>query len=413
MNSIKHIVRAFILNPAKKRVNPYEKYFPIEKHAHVIMRWLHSTPFFVLDRDMVKHRLGELQNALNMHWGAKADVAYSFKTNYAAAELVFLRQAGVLAEVVSSREYALAQKLGYEGKNIIFNGPVKTDDDLYRTIMDCAIVHIDNASELRRFVAVASSIRRKVSVGMRVRGHIRGVDESRFGFSIERGDAIRAVNMIMNHKQIHLNSVHLHPGTDLDCVRVREDEAKILARFCLAAESIVEYPIPVLDVGGGFPSYGRIPYEKADWDPLDIGVYIRAMSESFRTAGIVPNSKRLIVEPGRYLVDDAVVFATTVVDQREARGVQEIVTNGSVTMLPLRYYRPQIVRAFSSRLHPKEGDTYASVVYGGSCREDDVLYEGALPRVNPGDLIVYYCAGAYNQSMGSDFIFGKPAFYKI
>ena len=96
-----------------------------------------------------------------------------------------------------------------------------------------------------------------------------------------------------------------------------------------------------------------------------------------------------------------------VLDIRKEGSKQIVLTNGTVTEMPLKYYRPQIIKAYSHKLKFIQTNQLESVVYGSTCREEDVLYEGNLPVVKRGDYLIFYAVGAYNQSMGSNFIFGK------
>jgi diaminopimelate decarboxylase len=47
-------------------------------------------------------------------------------------------------------------------------------------------------------------------------------------------------------------------------------------------------------------------------------------------------------------------------------------------------------------------------IYGASCREDDVLYQGGLGRVATGDHLIHFGVGAYNSSINPEFIFPCP-----
>ena len=77
-------------------------------------------------------------------------------------------------------------------------------------------------------------------------------------------------------------------------------------------------------------------------------------------------------------------------------------------MVPLTHYCPQVVRAFSADLEPRDGGAEPTIVFGASCRENDILYRGLLPAAAPGDLLVFYAAGAYNSTLGPSFIFDAP-----
>ena len=85
-----------------------------------------------------------------------------------------------------------------------------------------------------------------------------------------------------------------------------------------------------------------------------------------------------------------------------------LLSNASITMVPLTHYCPQIIRAYTRELEPRSGEPVETILYGASCREDDVLHEGPLAPARVGDLLVYYAVGAYNANLGPDFIFEVP-----
>jgi diaminopimelate decarboxylase len=116
----------------------------------------------------------------------------------------------------------------------------------------------------------------------------------------------------------------------------------------------------------------------------------------------------LILEPGRYLVADAIVFVSAAVRVDRAGGLQRITVDGAVTMLPLTHYCPQIVRVFAQGLEPRADARERTIVFGASCRENDILYRGLLPPTAPGDYLAFYAAGAYNSTLGPEFIFEAP-----
>lgn len=410
MNYFFEKIRIFLLHVLRKDARiPSEEGFPnLFRNKKAITKWVNSTPFFIIDRFIVQKQLNNLQNALQLYWGKNAIVAYSFKTNYTLAHARILKQERVWAEVVSSKEYAYAKKLGYSGNTIIFNGPMKRDTDISQAIKDNSIIHIDNFEELARVIRLTTPLRHKISIGIRIHGMIDGMQESRFGFSIERNNAASAIKLIQKAKNLHVHSLHMHIGTDIDALDAYKQAAKIMGNFTNTIERQLGYAIAYLDMGGGFPSLARKPFSREDWHPQSIEKYIQIIAEGLQQTLNDIKDKHLIVEPGRYLVDDAAVFISTVHSQKIEDRIQKIITNAAVTMLPLRYYRPQIVKVFDREFKPRLKQSVYTFIYGGSCKEDDVLYEGRLPKIELGDYVVYYCVGAYNQSMGSDFIFGVP-----
>lgn len=372
-----------------------------------------STPFFIIDTSIVRFQMGRLNKALHESWGTNIAVAYSFKTNYSVVKNKIITPNNSRAEVVSKRELVMAIKLGFKSDHIIFNGPLKRDEDLILAIKHNVLIHVDNMNELDRLIKIAAIFKKTPRIGLRIHSEVVGMKESRFGFSVERQDAIRAVKYIRDNSRMRLVSIHVHVGTDIDSINVYKDVAITMASFVNDAERVLGYSMHMIDFGGGFPSGARKPFSRETWEFQDTSSYIQVISRGLKGALKQSRYKQLIVEPGRYLVDDAVIFVTRVHGQKIEGRVQKIITDGAITMLPLAYYRPQIVCAFTSMMQPKGDGNLNTIIYGGTCKEDDVLFEGRLPPIEVGNVIIYYCVGAYNQNMGSEFIFSVPTVHFI
>lgn len=405
------------LSKFKKKINWNQKLVDFDKLPNIykkrseILKLVreYSTPIFVADRQILFDRLESLKKALQKHWG-NYKIAYSFKTNYEIAKLNILKKQGLWAEVVSGREYQMAKKIGYKGNEIVFNGPFKTDDDLKKTLDEGALTFIDNFDELNRILKIAKSQKKKFDIGIRINSKISGLGKSRFGLSIDNGEAVKALGFIQENPFFNLVGLHTHIGTDVDSVNSYKEAAKAMANFIQG--NIKNSEIKFLDFGGGFPAHGLASYGRFRWNPKPIESYIQAISNELNKVYKV-NKPTLILEPGRYLVDDAGFFISKITNSKKRNSSQILTTDATVTMLPLIYYRPQIVKLFDRNLDEKNDDYVNSIIYGASCREDDILYNNRLPKAEIGDFLIHYITGAYNQNMSSEFIFKKPKLYEL
>jgi diaminopimelate decarboxylase len=370
-----------------------------------------STPFFLLDAGILTDRAVVMRDLLRQRWGPSA-VAYSFKTNYQVAQLELPRQLGIRAEVVSGREYAMARQLGYPGEEIVFNGPHKSEAELRQALVDGALLHVHGAAELERLIQVASALDGTFDVGIRVSASLPYFGHSRFGFSLDRDEAAAAARRIRDCPALELTALHFHglgDTTDPHCYRLAT--RKLLA---FAQKSLPDYRsrLRSIDLGGGFPAHGLRPRnrEPESWDPRPIDEYVDAIVGELEGAFSSESRPTLILEPGRYLVNDAILLVSQVIDVPASADParQTVLSNASITMVPLTHYCPQIIRPFSPELAPRGGEEVETILYGASCREDDVLHEGPFPRVQVGDFLVYCAVGAYNANLGPDFIFETP-----
>ena len=157
-------------------------------------------------------------------------------------------------------------------------------------------------------------------------------------------------------------------------------------------------PMPHLNMGGGF----GIPYFHGD-EPLDIAAVGAALTERLARLSDELKGTELAIELGRYLVGEAGVYLTRIVDRKVSHGATFLVTDGGLHhqlaasgnfgMVVRRNYPLVIASRF--RAEPEEE---ASVV-GCLCTPLDRLADQALlPRAEEGDLVAVFCAGAYGAT---------------
>lgn len=398
------------VQPSQENVN-FKKLPRIDRKKNEILEIIDEagTPLFIADKKILTDKIKTLETSLKK-WG-NYKIAYSLKTNYEIPKLNILKKHGVLMEVVSGREYQIAKKFGCKGEQIIFNGPYKRDAELSYALKSGSLINIDNFNELTRVIKIVEKGKsQKHNVGMRVNANLPYIDKSRFGFSIENNEAKLAISMLSSAKNINLVNFHIHIGTDIDRVISYKEAARNICKFI--EKNVFDHvnTIKSLDFGGGYPASGLAPFGKKNWNPQPISAYIDAIINEVNQVFKGKNKPTIVIEPGRFLVDDAVFFITKIVNFNTAGDKQLLTTDAAITMLPLVYYRPQIVKLFNHKLIEKTMHKSQTLVYGATCKEDDILYKRPLPKAKTNDYIVFYVVGAYNQSMASDFIYKKPLF---
>jgi diaminopimelate decarboxylase len=401
--NISHLINKSAANLWKKNYS-LEYFFNVKQHQHKILDIIgkNNTPIFIGDLNIVIDRHQQLHQKLSRHWGDQHQIFFSFKTNYSLAENNLLKKLDIGAEVVSEKEYLLAKKIGY--KKIIYNGPYKTRSSYLKAIKDRTIIHIDNFSEIDLIKRLPSSYRKRAVFGLRIstKYHHR-IPRSRFGFSIDNHEANRALTLLREMK-VNIQSLHIHLGTDVYNLNHYEKAAQNMANF-IQTNSL--FSIKYLDFGGGFPAHGRPPYGRRNWPAYKIEKYVQAISSQLRPLW-GEKCPTLILEPGRYLIDDAIILISEIIDSKINNSKQIVMANSTVIMMPTTYYRPQIIKSFSSKIYPNLKKEIPTKIFGASCKEDDLLYEGKMARAKIGDFLIHFNAGAYNENMTSNFIFKKP-----
>ena len=165
-----------------------------------------------------------------------------------------------------------------------------------------------------------------------------------------------------------------------------------------------------LNLGGGF----GIPYFPGE-QPLDLAPIADNLAQLAERASRELPEASLVIELGRYLVGEAGVYVTRIVDRKVSRGQVFLVTDGGLNHhLSASGNFGQVLRknypvAIGNRMDAAAGRETASVV-GPLCTPLDLLADRMeLPVAVEGDLAVVFQSGAYGASASPQAFLGHPA----
>ena len=227
-----------------------------------------------------------------------------------------------------------------------------------------------------------------------------------FGIDAESvPDAIAAIG----RSGLELEGFHIFSGSQnlrADAICEAQQRAVDLA-IRLAESGNVD--IRVLNIGGGF----GVPYFPGD-EPLDlapIGDNLRALVE--RAKAQLPRAS-LTVELGRYIVGEAGIYVSRVVERKLSRGQVFLITDGGMHHhLSASGNFGQIIRknypvAIGNRVRGSARES-ASVV-GPLCTPLDLLADRMdLAQAREGDLVAVFQSGAYGLTASPTGFLGHPA----
>jgi len=361
----------------------------------------YGTPVFVLDEEKLRQSCRDFTVAFKRVIPT-ASVAYSYKTNYLPRVCQIVHEEGLWAEVVSGLELYLAKTLGVPGKNIVFNGPWKSDEDLKFAIhYGVAVINVDSFDELKRIRKIARNAE-TFNLGVRLAFHVRGVPTwAKFGLEIESGAALKALKAAAQIRGARVIAIHCHLGSDICDPMVYAQAASRLVQFARDVKELLGLKLRYADLGGGFASQVR-------QRPISPAVYARAIADPFveglRTYDL--EQMELVLEPGRSIVAHSMLLITRVISVKENFGKFWIIVDSGTNLIPsIRPDRQPIIQ-LSTRPFRR---TFGKVnVAGPLCTQADILRIGvqmALPR--SGDLLVLPSVGAYSISMANQFMYPR------
>ncbi|MDE6975986.1 MAG: pyridoxal-dependent decarboxylase, partial [Lachnospiraceae bacterium] len=214
-------------------------------------------PFYRIREKELLYDISLLRESLTENWG-NFIMGYSFKTNSLPWLLTYLREQGFFAEVVSAEEYDLAHRLGFHGKHIIYNGPIK-DKKIFETVLIAGgYVNLDSSQELAWLEELSALYpARELAVGLRVNCDIAALcpDEDlaaaeggRFGYCYENGVLESVIERLRRLPNVTVAGLHLHSSTQSRTVQVYGALAGMAVKIARQYGLSLSY----VDMGGGY-----------------------------------------------------------------------------------------------------------------------------------------------------------------
>lgn len=370
-----------------------------------------STPFFAYDRAAITTRVAEVRAALPDRVG----LGYAVKANPMPAVVQHLSGLVDSLDVASSGELAVALDTGHDPAHVSFAGPGKTDAELRRAVAAAVIVEVESRAELQRLVRVGkelavlprAAVRVNPAFAVKGSGMRMGGGPQQFGVDAEMVPALLGE---VSRSDVDVLGFHVFAGSqNLRAEILIEAQARTVELVLELARHLPD-EARYINLGGGF----GIPYFAKDerLDLAQVGARLGSLLDE-RLATELPEAQ-VCLELGRYLVGEAGVYVTRVVDVKESRGTAYAVVDGGMHhQLAASGNFGQVIRrnypmVLGNRLGVAE--VAPVTVVGCLCTPLDLLGDGVeLPRPDVDDLVVIFQAGAYGLTASPTAFLGHDA----
>jgi diaminopimelate decarboxylase len=369
----------------------------------------YGSPLFVISEKQIRKNCRNASRIFMTRY-PRVQFAWSYKTNYLNAVCRIFHQEGSWAEVVSGFEYDKALGNGVPGNKIIFNGPDKSAQELFKAAVNNSLIHIDHLDELFMLAEISAKNDLKPRVAIRVNMDTGIYPKwDRFGFNFENGQAWSAITRIMNDKNMELAGLHCHIGTFMLSTKAYEAAASKLCKLSLDIRSKFGKTVDYLDMGGGFPSVNTLKgaYLPGSDTVPSLDQFADAISSAVLTAGFAQDEMPLIIlETGRALIDDAgFLLGTVLATKRLPDGRRATILDFGVNTLFTSFW-------YDHKISPAQqvGEyTEDTVLMGPLCMNIDIIRESInLPLLEKGNHVIVQKAGAYNMTQWMQFITLRP-----
>lgn len=369
-----------------------------------------GTPFFAYDRDLISKRVELLRSEIP----DELELTYAVKANPMPAVVQHLSGLVDSLDVASAAEMLTALDTPMPAERVSFAGPGKTPGELRQAIAAGVTIELESEVEAGRAIEIGSELGVRPRVAVRVNpdfevrgsGMRLGGGPQQFGVDAER---VPALLERLSSESVELLGLHIFAGSqNLNTEILCETEAKTVDLAIRLAESMRD-PLRYLNLGGGF----GIPYFEGD-EPIGLTAIGRNLEQLARER-IVPSlpEARVVLELGRYLVGEAGVYVTRVIDKKVSRERTFLIVDGGLHhQLAASGNFGQVIRrnypvAIGTR---PEGEARETVsVVGCLCTPLDLLADQvSLPPAEIGDLVVIFQAGAYGLTASPTAFLGHP-----
>ncbi|WP_439567825.1 pyridoxal-dependent decarboxylase, exosortase A system-associated [Sphingopyxis sp.] len=367
-----------------------------------------DTPLFVYDSAALAARVAAWRAAMP----AAVQLHYAMKANPYAPLLAFMARLVDGFDVASGGELKAALASGMPAGDISFAGPGKRDREIEATINAGATLNLESVGEAERALSIASRLGLTPSLAVRVNPDfdLKGSGMKMGGGAKPFGVDAAEVPALVRHliaAGADWQGFHIFAGSQaLDAAAIADTQAQTVALAARLADEIGASP-PLVNLGGGM----GVPYFPGD-TAVDAAAVGAGLGETLAGRPAALADSRFAMELGRWLVAEAGVYLTRVVDRKISHGETFLVTDGGLhhQLAASGNFGTVIRRNYPIAVAGRFGnapDETVSVV-GCLCTPLDRLGDQvALPRADVGDLIAIFQAGAYGASASPAAFLGQ------
>lgn len=367
-----------------------------------------DTPLFVYDSAMLTARVAEWRAAMP----ADVQLHFAMKANPYAPLLAYMARLVDGFDVASGGELKAAIDAGMPAGDISFAGPGKRDRELEAAIVAGTTLNLESAGEADRALSIASRLGLTPSLAVRVNPDfdLKGSGMKMGGgakpFGVDAAEVPALVRRLIA-AGADWQGFHIFAGSQaLDAAAIADTQAQTVALAARLADEIGATP-PLVNLGGGM----GVPYFPGD-TAVDAAAVGAALGDTLAARADVLAKSRFAMELGRWLVAEAGVYLTRVVDRKTSHGETFLVTDGGLHhQLAASGNFGTVIRrnypiAVAKRFRDAPAETVS--VVGCLCTPLDRLGDQvALPRAEVGDLIAIFQAGAYGASASPATFLGQ------
>lgn len=357
------------------------------------------TPFYFYDMPLLRRTLMTIQQCISSN--PDYYVHYAIKANNNPLILKEIAASGMGADCVSGGEIQAALSAGFPANKIVYAGVGKSDEEI-RLALSVGIsrFNVESSAELEVISDIALSMGKVAPISLRINPDIgahthanitTGLAENKFGINYEQLDSVLELSDKL--AGVEYKGLHFHIGSQIldmmDFVALCNRINALVEKFAFIGRELGD-----INVGGGL---GINYHHPNHLDVADFASYFSTFSRHLK----LPRATKVHFELGRSVVAPCGTLISRVLYVKEGTTKKFAIIDASMTEL----IRPAMYKAYHrvENISSYEPEEVYDVV-GPVCESSDVFIKGAsIDRCHRGDFIAIRSAGAYGESMASQY----------
>ncbi|MBY0413802.1 MAG: diaminopimelate decarboxylase [Bdellovibrionales bacterium] len=365
------------------------------------------TPFYLYSKKTLRHYYEYFSKSAAKNDIPSPLVCYALKANSNKEVLNTLKSMGSGADVVSVGELKKAIKAGIDPQKIVFSGVAKTAEEI-RYALKCGrkgiySFNVESIEELEMINQIAKKEKCRARVAFRLNPRVSAKTHKHIStgnkthkFGLLKEDILEAIDVSSLWTHTSLVGLSIHIGSQLTEMKAT---IKAIEEVCKLALQI-ENPLEFIDVGGGLGIDYTVE-EKAKLTSID--TYMKTVSDALEKYyySKTDHCPRIVFEPGRIIVGKMGVLVSRVVRTKVSDHNHFTIIDAGMNDL----IRPALYEAYHEVLPSTQSKkTITTDIVGPICETSDCFgTKRKLPNLGAGDLVVIDNAGAYGQTMASNY----------
>lgn len=375
------------------------KKFPInfKELEQIISKY--PTPFYIYDEKGIRENIRRLYKAFSWNTGFREYFAVKSTPNPFILNAFKEEHCGV--DCASLTELILADSCGFSGDDIMFTSNVTTKEEFMKAKSLDAIINLDDYSHID-YLQNCAGIPELVCLRLNPDCTITYQDniildykDYKFGFT---EDAFIEGIKLLKKKGARRFGLHCQFGSHRREAEYFGDNARLVFKKAVEISTLAGITLEFINLAGGI----GIPYkEDSPADIEAISWHIKAAyDEVLGTAGLT--SLPLYLELGIFMTGPYGYFVSSVLHVKETvKTFLGLDASTNCFMSPLRYSNYYHITAAGKE---KEEPNQVYDITGALCENrDKFAVDYHLPRMKPGDVLIFHDAGAYTYAHSHNF----------